>query len=79
MPATPRRRTYYARSRHRLRAPPRSPRSLQQLLRKPTGEERGCNAAHIAKGIKSGAETLSGIAVDDEGELEWFLIDFVWT
>ena len=44
-----------------------------------TGEARGCNAAHIVKGIKSGAETLSRIAVDDEGELEWYLIDFVWT
>ena len=44
-----------------------------------TGEARGCNAAHIAKRIKPGAETLSGIAVDDEGELEWYLIDFVWT
>ena len=44
-----------------------------------TGEAPGCNAAHIVKGIKSGAETLSGIAVDDEGELEWFLIDFAWT
>ena len=42
-----------------------------------TGEARGCNAAHIVKGIKSGAETLSRIAVDDEGELEWYLIDFV--
>ena len=44
-----------------------------------TGGARGCNAAHIVKGIKSGAETLSGIAVDDEGELERYLIDFVWT
>ena len=44
-----------------------------------TGEARGCNAAHIVKGTKSGAETLLGIAADDEGELEWYLIDFVWT
>ena len=44
-----------------------------------TGEARGCNAAHIAKGMNPGAETLSGIAVDDEGELEWYLIDCVWT
>ena len=42
-----------------------------------TGEARGCNAAHIVKGTKSGAETLLGIAADDEGELEWYLIDFV--
>ena len=35
-----------------------------------TGEARGCNAAHIVKGIKPGAEALSGIAVDGEGELE---------
>ena len=44
-----------------------------------TGAARGCNAAHIVKGMKSGAETLSKIAVDGEGELEWYLIDFVWT
>jgi hypothetical protein len=44
-----------------------------------TGEARGCDAAHIVKGIKPGAQTLSGIVVDDEGELDWFLIDFVWT
>ena len=44
-----------------------------------TGQARGCNAAHIVKGMKSGAETLSKIAVDGEGELEWYLIDFVWT
>jgi len=44
-----------------------------------TGEARGCNAAHIVTGTKSGAETLLGIAADDEGELEWYLIDFVWT
>ena len=44
-----------------------------------TGEARGCNAAHIVKGMKSGAEALLKIAADDEGELEWYLIDFAWT
>ena len=45
-----------------------------------TGEARGCNAAHIAKGMKPGAETLSGIArCRRRGRARMVLIDFAWT